>query len=68
MERVSALERGVVIVRRKVGERVVIGEGDDRIVIEVIRPKGANLGMAIDAPRSVTVRRAETLEGADAVA
>lgn len=55
-------ERGVVVVARKVGERVVIGEGPDRITIDVIKPKGVHSKLRIEAPRHVRIQRGETLE------
>jgi len=49
----------MLVLTRRVGERVVIGEDIVLTVLEV-RSDGVRLG--IDAPRSVTVNRAEVLE------
>jgi carbon storage regulator CsrA len=46
----------MLILSRKVGEAVMIG---DDVTIIVVGIKGAQIRLAIDAPRSVTVHREE---------
>jgi carbon storage regulator len=49
----------VLIITRRPGERVMLG---DDIVIAVIDVKGSNVRLGIDAPREVAVYREELLE------
>jgi carbon storage regulator len=49
----------VLVLSRRVGEKLVIG-GD--IVLTVIEVRGDGVRLGIDAPRSVRVHRAEVLE------
>jgi carbon storage regulator len=46
----------MLIVTRKPGEKVMVG---DQVVITVIEVKGSNVRIGIDAPRAVPVYREE---------
>lgn len=62
------MDRGALVLDRKAGQRIVIGEGDSQIGIKVVKMSDGRVRLLIEAPRSVPVVRAETLErgGADA--
>lgn len=49
----------MLILTRKVGESVVIG---DKFVVTVLDTKGSNAKLGIDAPKDVAVHREEVLE------
>ena len=49
----------MLIITRRPGERVMIG---DDIVVAVIDVKGSNVRIGIDAPREIAVFREELLE------
>lgn len=49
----------MLVLSRRVGERVMIG---DDIVITVVEVRSDGVRLGIDAPRSVRVNRAEVLE------
>ncbi len=49
----------MLVLSRRVGERLVIG---DDIVLTVIEVRSDGVRLGIDAPRSVAVNRAEVLE------
>lgn len=51
--------RGRVIMNRRVGDKIVVGEGDSRIEIEVLR---ASTKIAVSAPRSVAIRREDRVQ------
>jgi len=52
----------VLVLSRRVGESVVIGEGTpDAVTITVLEVRGDVVRIGIDAPRSVAVHRAELL-------
>lgn len=51
--------RGRLTLKRRVGERLIIGEGDSQVVITVMPSRGQGARLAIDAPLSVDVRREE---------
>ncbi|MEV7972408.1 carbon storage regulator CsrA [Cellulomonas sp. NPDC089187] len=53
----------MLVLSRRVGERLVIG---DDIVVTVIEVRGDGVRLGIDAPRSVAVHRAEVLEAVTA--
>jgi carbon storage regulator len=48
----------MLVLNRKVGERIVI---DDNIVVTVVAVNGQQVRLGIEAPRSVSVWRAELL-------
>lgn len=54
---------GMLVLSRRVGERLVIG---DDIVVTVIEVRSDGVRLGIDAPRSVSVHRAEVLEAVTA--
>ncbi len=58
----------MLVLSRRVGESVVIGEGTpDAVTVTVLEVRGDVVRVGIDAPRSVAVHRAELLaELADA--
>ena len=58
----------MLVLSRRVGESVVIGEGTpDAVTVTVLEVRGDVVRIGIDAPRSVAVHRAELLaELADA--
>jgi carbon storage regulator len=49
----------MLIITRRPGERVMIG---DDVVIAIIDVKGSNVRIGIDAPREIAVYREELLE------
>ncbi|WP_448631335.1 carbon storage regulator CsrA [Cellulomonas soli] len=53
----------MLVLSRRVGERLVIGDG---IVLTVIEVRGDGVRLGIDAPRDVRVHRAEVLEAVQA--
>lgn len=53
----------MLVLSRRVGERLVIG---DDIVVTVIEVRSDGVRLGIDAPRSVAVHRAEVLEAVTA--
>jgi carbon storage regulator len=53
----------MLVLSRRVGERLLIG---DDIVITVIEVRGDGVRLGIDAPREVRVHRAEVLEAVQA--
>ena len=52
----------MLVLSRKKDERIVIGEGPDRIEIMVIEIRGDKTRLGITAPRSVTVHRHEVAQ------
>jgi carbon storage regulator len=52
----------VLVLSRRVGESIVIGDGADKITVTVLEVRGDVVRVGIDAPRSVSVHRAELLE------
>lgn len=54
----------MLVVSRKVGQRIVVGEGVDKIVIEVTKVQGNRVSIAISAPDGVRILRGE-LEDSD---
>ncbi len=53
----------MLVLSRRVGERLMIG---DDIVVTVIEVRSDGVRLGIDAPRSVAVHRAEVLEAVTA--
>ncbi|GAA4158502.1 hypothetical protein GCM10022286_11470 [Gryllotalpicola daejeonensis] len=49
----------MLVLTRKIGESIVIGEG---ITITVVDVKGDTVRVGVDAPRDVKVQRSEVLE------
>ena len=54
----------MLVLSRRVGERVVVG---DDVTITVLEVRGDVVRIGIDAPRSVAVHRAELLEELESV-
>lgn len=50
---------GMLVLSRKVGEEIIIGNGIKIMVVEV---RGDKVRIGIDAPRDVSVHRKEVLE------
>ncbi|HYT87668.1 MAG TPA: carbon storage regulator [Gemmataceae bacterium] len=48
----------MLVLNRKIGERILIGEG---IVVTVVRVQGKQVRLGIEAPASVSIRRTELL-------
>lgn len=55
--------RRMLVLTRRAGESVVIGDG---IVVTIIDVRGDGVRIGIDAPRSVKVHRAEVLDAVKA--
>ena len=49
----------MLVLTRKVGESIVIGEG---ITVTIVDVKGDTVRVGVDAPREVKVQRSEVLE------
>lgn len=52
----------MLVLSRRVGESIVIGDGAGQITVTVLEVRGDVVRVGIDAPRSVSVHRAELLE------
>lgn len=52
-------ERGRLTIKRRVGERLIIGAGEDAVIVEVMPPNGQGARLRVDAPRDIVVRREE---------
>lgn len=52
----------MLVLSRRVGESIVIGDGDEQVTVTVLEVRGDVVRVGIDAPRSVRVHRAELLE------
>lgn len=57
----------MLVLSRRVGEEIVIGEGPDQIVVAVIevlhsRERGPRVKLGVTAPRHVPVHRREVYE------
>jgi carbon storage regulator len=48
----------MLVLNRKIGERIVIGDG---IVVTVVKVQGKQVRLGIEAPLSVSIRRQELL-------
>ena len=53
----------MLVLSRKIGEKIVIGDG---IVVEVRRVSGNRVTLAVEAPRTVRILRGELQEAAEA--
>jgi carbon storage regulator len=56
-------ERDVLVLSRRVGERIVIGND---VVVTVLEVRGDIVRIGVDAPRSVTVHRSEVIDAIEA--
>lgn len=52
----------MLILTRRVGESLIIGDGDTRITVTVLSVKGTNVRLGITAPKTVPVHREEVYE------
>ncbi len=52
----------MLVLSRKIGEAIVIGEGDDAVVVQVMEMKGDRVRLGIIAPRTTPVHRQEVYE------
>lgn len=55
----AATEPGHLVLSRKRGQRIVVGDGPDRIVMTIIEVRGDRVRVGIRAPRALTVHREE---------
>lgn len=53
---------GRLVLTRRKGEKLIFGEGEDRIVVEVAEIRGDKVRLAVVAPEKVKIMRDE-LEG-----
>ncbi|MHC4913566.1 MAG: carbon storage regulator [Planctomycetota bacterium] len=49
----------MLVLSRKVGERIVIGEGEDQIVLVVVDIKGGRIRLGIEAGDHIHILRGE---------
>lgn len=49
----------MLVLTRGVGEKIIIGDGDDKIVIQLIDIKEGRAKLGIEAPKAVSVHREE---------
>lgn len=49
----------MLILTRRIGETLVIGEGDNRVEVIILGIKGGQVRIGVDAPKDVPVHRAE---------
>lgn len=59
-------EPGVLAIKRRTGEVLVIGEGADRVCVEVLRCGAKSVRLGVHAPEHVRVDRAEVREAREA--
>lgn len=52
----------MLILNRRVGERIVIGTGDRRVTITVLETRPNLVRIGIDAPKEVPVHRQEVYD------
>lgn len=51
----------MLVLSRKVGESIIIGEGDNQVKMTVIEIKGGRMRVGIEAPKTTPVFRQELL-------
>jgi len=49
----------MLVLTRRVGEKIIIGRGEDQIVIRINEMIGNQIKIAIDAPKHISVDREE---------
>ncbi len=49
----------MLVLKRKVGERIIIGEN---IIVQVVEVEGKSVKIGIEAPKSISIVREELLE------
>jgi len=52
----------MLVLSRKLGESIVIGEGPNAITVTVVRLRGDRIGLGIDAPKEVKIMRTEIID------
>lgn len=52
----------MLVLSREVGQCLVIGSGPDRITVKVVAIRNNKIRLGVEAPRAVTVDRAEISE------
>lgn len=52
----------MLVLSRKAGERIVIGEGESQAVVTVVSIRGDKVRLGIEAQRDVPVHREEVAE------
>lgn len=52
----------MLILTRRVGETLVIGQGDQEITVTILGVKGNQVRVGTDAPKEVAVLRGELIE------
>lgn len=53
---------GMLVLSRRVDEKILIGEGDNLIVIQVVLINSGQVRLGIEAPNGVRILREEILE------
>ena len=49
----------MLVLSRRFGEDIVIGEGEDAVTVRLLRSKGGQIKVGVEAPPTVPVRRGE---------
>jgi carbon storage regulator len=49
----------MLILTRKTGESIIIGDGENKIVIKLLSTQSKNAKLGVDAPKNVSVHREE---------
>lgn len=52
----------MLILSRRIGEAIVIGEDDTLVTVTVLGVKGGQVRLGVNAPKSVSVHREEIFE------
>lgn len=52
-------QTGNLVLSRKPGQRIVIGEGADRVILTIANVRGDKVRVGIRAPRGVKIQREE---------
>lgn len=52
----------MLILTRRIGESIIIGDGENKVVITVVSIKGAQAKVGIQAPKDIAVHREEIYE------
>lgn len=52
----------MLILSRRPGESIVIGTGENKIVVKLLDAKGGQLKLGIDAPGTISIHREEIYE------
>lgn len=49
----------MLILSRKIGQTIIIGEGENEVRITIVRIMGGRVSVGIDAPKSIPIVREE---------